>query len=397
MSKPITFDRVLGRLKETRLYWGLLAILLVGMFVSPIDSGGGNIFLSPSNLTDVLRQVSITGIVAVGMTLVILSGGIDLSVGSVMALGSTVTAMMLTQPGWHGGSYAAAIAVAAIVGLAFFVLATSITVRMKLSSALSQMVHWAAGLAGAVAGYFVFSTRLGQGLSMPEIIASAACLGLCVGAVNGFVIARGGLQPFVATLASMVTVLGGARLIAGQDQSVYPIYAGVNAPESFEALRQSVLGIPVPGLVFLLISGAFALLLARFTLGRRIYAIGGNEVAAYLAGVRVPRTKVIIYALCGMLASIAGVLYAAQYRQGKPDAGEGLELDAIAAVVIGGASLMGGRGFVFGTVMGVLILGLLTNILQLSNVDGNMQLVLKGVIIVAAVLIQGGGVVLGRR
>jgi simple sugar transport system permease protein len=126
------------------------------------------------------------------------------------------------------------------------------------------------------------------------------------------------------------------------------------------------------------------------TFGRYIYAIGGNEQAARLAGIQVDQLKIAVYAISGMLASTAGVLYTAQYRQGKPDAGAGAELDAIAAVVIGGTNLMGGRGSMVGTLVGVLIFGFLGNILQLRNIDSNTQLVLKGGIILAAVLLQEG-------
>jgi simple sugar transport system permease protein len=144
----------------------------------------------------------------------------------------------------------------------------------------------------------------------------------------------------------------------------------------------------MPGLFFL---GAILLYGAvlRFTpFGRYVYAIGGNEEAARLSGIASGRVKIATYAISGLLAGVAAVLYVAQYRQGKPDAGAGLELDAIAAVVIGGTSLMGGRGSLAGTFCGVLIFGLLSNILQLHNINSNLQLVLKGVIIVGTVLVQ---------
>jgi simple sugar transport system permease protein len=222
------------------------------------------------------------------------------------------------------------------------------------------------------------------------IIAAAVASGVVLGSISGALIAYGSLQPFIATLAMMVAALGGARLLAGQDRSVIPIYSGINAPESFDLLRASLWGIPVPGLVFIALVLVFAALLKYFRFGRYLYAIGGNERAAFLAGVPVAVAKVRVYALSGGLAALAGVLYCAQYRQGKPDAGAGLELDAIAAVVIGGANLMGGRGSLWGTLVGVLIFGLLSNILQLNNVDANTQLLLKGVIIVLAVLLQEG-------
>jgi ribose/xylose/arabinose/galactoside ABC-type transport system permease subunit len=146
--------------------------------------------------------------------------------------------------------------------------------------------------------------------------------------------------------------------------------------------------VPVPGLFFLAVVIFSALLLRATTFGRYVYAIGGNEQAARLSGVAIDRVKIAVYAVSGFLASLAGVLYTAQYRQGKPDAGVGMELDAIAAVVIGGTSLMGGKGSIAGTFVGVLIFGFLSNILQLNNIDSNTQLVLKGGIILAAVLVQ---------
>ncbi len=210
-----------------------------------------------------------------------------------------------------------------------------------------------------------------------------------VGAINGIVIVGGRLQPFIVTLAMMVTALGVARLTAGQNNAVLPVYTGTNAVAEFDILRSLVFGvIPVPGLFFLaavLIYGA----VLRFTaFGRYVYAIGGNEEAARLSGIDVARTKIATYAVSGMLAGVAAVLFVAQYRQGKPDAGTGLELDAIAAVVIGGTSLMGGRGGIAGTFVGVLIFGLLSNLLQLHNINSNLQLVLKGLIIVGTVLLQ---------
>jgi simple sugar transport system permease protein len=199
----------------------------------------------------------------------------------------------------------------------------------------------------------------------------------------------GRLQPFIVTLAMMVTALGIARLTAGQNNAVLPVYTGSNATEDFENLRSLVFGIvPMPGIFFLAAIILYAVVLRLTPFGRYVYAIGGNEEAARLSGIDSGRVKIVTYALSGLLAGVAAVLYVAQYRQGKPDAGAGLELDAIAAVVIGGTSLMGGRGGLAGTFCGVLIFGLLSNILQLHNIDSNLQLVLKGLIIVGTVLVQ---------
>jgi simple sugar transport system permease protein len=212
-----------------------------------------------------------------------------------------------------------------------------------------------------------------------------------VGALNGIIITKGRMQPFIVTLAMMVGILGVARLVTGQDASVVPVYAGTNSTQDVDMLRALLWRVlPIPGLFFLAAALVFGLVLRTTTFGRYIYAMGGNEQATRLSGIAVDRVKIAVYALSGMLASLAGVLYTAQYLQGKPDAGEGIELDAIAAVVIGGTSLMGGRGSMAGTLVGVLIFGFLGNILQLNNIDSNTQLVLKGAIILGAVLLQEG-------
>ena len=168
-----------------------------------------------------------------------------------------------------------------------------------------------------------------------------------------------------------------------------PVYTGSNAVAEFDVLRSLVFGIfPAPGLFFLAAVIVYGAVLRFTAFGRYVYAIGGNEEAARLSGIDVARVKIATYACSGLLAGIAAVLFVAQYRQGKPDAGAGLELDAIAAVVIGGTSLMGGRGGLAGTLVGVLIFGLLSNLLQLHNINSNLQLVLKGLIIVGTVLVQ---------
>ena len=215
------------------------------------------------------------------------------------------------------------------------------------------------------------------------------CFALALGAINGVLIVEGGLQPFIATLAMMVSALGIGRLTGGQDFAVIPVYTGTNATEAFDVLRSMVWGlIPMPSIFFLVAIVLFGAILRFTTFGRYVYAIGGNVEAAKLSGVKVKQVQFAAYVISGMLAGLAGVLFVAQYRQGKPDAGSGLELDAIAAVVIGGTSLMGGRGGLAGTFVGVLIFGLLSDILQLQNIDSNVQLLMKGLIIVGTVFVQ---------
>ena len=385
---------VLRFLLRTKLYWGLIALYAVGVLASPISSRGVNIFLTEANQSDVLRQVSNNGIVAVGMTLVILIGGIDLSVGSVMALGSVLCAMLLTQTGW---TTASALAIPLFAAFVLLAVAWGVTLagRGRRGARLAGWVCGALASAGAVAWTV---GQVPQKFGVLGVLLVVPVAGLAVGALNGVIIARARLQPFIVTLAMMVGMLGTARLVAGPDTTVYPVYTGTNATPAFEGLRMLIHHVlPVPGLFFLAAVVIFSLLLRRTTFGRYIYAIGGNEQATRFSGVAVERVKIAVYALSGALACLAGVLYVAQYRQGKPDAGVGIELDAIAAVVIGGTNLMGGRGSIVGTLVGVLIFGFLGNILQLRNIDSNTQLVLKGVIIIVAVLLQEGNVRFGRR
>ncbi|MCX8279342.1 ABC transporter permease [Phyllobacterium sp. 0TCS1.6C] len=396
LHMPDLVGRLKSVLKHTKLYWGLGLLFLVGVLSSPVSSKGNNIFLSFGNLSDVFRQVSVTGITAVGMTLVILIAGIDLSVGSVLALGSVVCAMLLTNEGW---SAAYSLGVPAVFLLSFLVISSIAAFAVKamrasqdssaaVSSGMSRPALALALVAAAAIAAWVFAGS-GTKAGVLLVLLVVPAVGFMLGAINGLVIVGGRLQPFIVTLAMMVAGLGVARLTAGQNTAVWPVYTGSNATENFEVLRSLIFGIvPVPGVIFAAIVLLFWAVLTFTKFGRYIYAIGGNEEAARLAGVPVWRVKITVYAISGYLAALAGILYVAQYRQGKPDAGMGLELDAIAAVVIGGTSLMGGRGSMIGTLVGVLIFGFLSNILQLNNIDSNTQLVLKGMIIIAAVLLQ---------
>jgi simple sugar transport system permease protein len=384
---------------RSKLYWGLGFLLVFGALSSPITSKGANIFLSLGNLTDVLRQVSVTGIVAVGMTLVILIAGIDLSVGSVLALGTVICAMLLTQEGWTTASYLGVPAVGAIMFVCSwavihvirgFVWTKGSRGGQFAGSAVTALVALVcAGVATALMIWL--SAQVPGKFGVLAVLITVPCVCALFGAINGALIVYGRLQPFIVTLAMMVGALGLARLIAGQDTAVYPVYTGTNATKNFEALRTLLWAvIPVPGFFFLAVLLTFYALTRFTTYGAYLLAIGGNEQASRLAGINVNRIKIVTYTICSALAGLAGILYVAQFRQGKPDAGMGLELDAIAAVVIGGTSLMGGRGTVIGTMVGVLIFGFLGNILQLNNIDSNSQLVLKGAIIIAAVLLQEG-------
>jgi len=290
---------------------------------SPVR-GGRPVFIDIGNLTDILRQVAEKGILAVGMTAVVISGGIDLSVGSVLALAATLTAWCFMKAG---------------MGLA----ATILTV----------------------------------------LAAGALC-----GAINGFVVARWKLQPFIATLATMSAARGVARYVSGG--MAIPLGFGQGAaPESVHRLAGTLLPyVPAPAVLFLLTVAGMHVFLSRTSAGRYLYAIGDNETAARLSGIRVAWHKAGVYVIAATLAALAGIVHCAQLEQGNPNDGVAYELDAIAAVVIGGTSLSGGTGSVGGTLVGVLIIGVINNIMGLNNVDANLQLILKGVIILGAVWLQ---------
>jgi len=302
---------------------GLAAVLLLAVVTSPMR-GGRPVFLDVGNLTDILRQVAEKGILAAGMTPVIISGGIDLSVGSVLALAATLAGSLLMS---------------------------------------GSLGVW------ATAG----------------IVFAAGCL---CGLVSGLVVSRWRIQPFVATLAMMSAARGIARYLSGG--AAIPLgFGGGGAPESFRALAAPVVPyVPAPAVVFLVSVGAIAVLMARTRAGRYLYAIGDNEQTARLAGVRVGLHKTSAYVLCAGMAALAGIIHCAQLEQGNPNDGVGYELDAIAAVVIGGTSLSGGVGTVSGTLVGTLIIGIINNSMGLNNVDANLQLILKGAIILAAVWLQ---------
>jgi ribose transport system permease protein len=302
---------------------GLAAVVLLAIVFSPVR-GGRPVFVDVGNLTDILRQVAEKGILAAGMTPVIISGGIDLSVGSVLALSATLTASLLMRGGFSA---------------------------------------WTA---------------------IPLVLA----IGCFWGLINGLVVARWRLQAFIATLATMSAARGVARYVSGG--AAVPLGFGEGgAPESFRALAAPILPfVPVPAVVFLVSVGAVAVLMSRMRAGRYIYAIGDNEQAARLSGVDVRLHKTMVYVLCAGLAALAGIIHCAQLEQGNPNDGVGYELDAIAAVVIGGTSLSGGVGTVGGTLVGTLIIGIINNSMGLNNVDANLQLILKGAIILAAVWLQ---------
>jgi ribose/xylose/arabinose/galactoside ABC-type transport system permease subunit len=298
------------RAGEFALVGATFVLAIVFSFVAPG-------FFSVANAVNIALSIAVTGILAVGMTAIILTGGIDLSVGSVIAL----------------------------VGVAG-----------ALSAAASQ--------------------------TAPALIPLAVALlvGIATGVVNGTLVAYLRVPAFVATLA-MLTIARGLAFIISGGRSVG------NLPDSFSLLGRSVLlGIPTPVILMAVVMLAGHFLLSRTVIGRHIYSIGGNPEAAWLAGVNIRRVTWAVYVLNGAFAGIAGLTLASRLGAGVPNAGMQYELDVIAAVVVGGTSLTGGRGSIPGTLWGTVFIGVLTNGLNLANVDPYVQKIALGVVIVVAVV-----------
>jgi ribose transport system permease protein len=293
-----------------------LAILCaVGLYTA------GDRFGDVDNVLTILRLAAVIGVVSVGMTFVIIGGGIDLSVGALVALSSVWATTLATQQ-------------------------------------LAEDFHWIV------------------------MVFTALVVGSVAGLINGVVIAYGKLAAFIATLAMLASARGLAEIIANrrtqivQDRDFRAFFAG------------DVLGIPTLVIIFALVAIAGWVLLNRTTFGRRTFAVGGNAEAARLAGIRVQRHTVMLYVLSGFCCGIAAVMLMARTTTGSSTHGTLYELDAIAAVVIGGTLLIGGRGTIVGTVLGVLIFSTLGNVFTLNNLSSSAQNVARGVIIVAAVLLQ---------
>lgn len=334
-ASSTTADAPVARRKVTIPDWvftfsawvALVLVLIAAMIFSP-RRNGEIVFLGTNNLLNIVRAVSETGILAIGMTFVILVAGIDLSVGAVLGLAAVGVAVLMTV----------------------------------------------------------------NGLGVLPAVLLVLCIGLAFGLVQGFITARLGVQAFIVTLAGMQVARGLARIWSG-GQGVPLAYGGDGpgtAPQAFALLNSRVFNgtVPVPALIFIGVA-VIAVLVMRYTVfARHVHAVGGNPRAARLSGVPVTRVRVMVFGIAGLLAALAGIIHAGQLNQGSPNDGMGYELDAIAAVVIGGTSLMGGVGSMAGTIAGALLLGILNNVLALNNVDSNIQLLIKGVIIVAAASVQ---------
>ena len=295
----------------------LIGLIIFGVIVSILNPR----FLSTANLLNILRQTSINAIIAAGMTFVILTGGIDLSVGSILAICGAVSASML---------------------------------------------------AGGVNGYIVLIITI--------------VLGTILGAVSGSFISYGKLQAFITTLVAM-TFLRGATLVFTDGKPISMGF-GDNAL-LFDTIGGGYLfGIPVPIYIMIVVFAVCNYVLKNTKFGRYVFAVGGNEEATKLSGINVEKLKVKVYAISGGLAALAGIMITSRLGSAQPTAGTGYELDAIAAVVLGGTSLSGGIGSISGTITGALIIGVLGNALNLLGVPSYYQMMIKAIVILAAVLID---------
>lgn len=303
-------NKLINRVQDLGALIALILLVVVIGFISPE-------FRTVDNFLSLLRQSSINGLIAFGMTCVILTGGIDLSVGSVLALTTAICAGLIVN--------------GVPVGLAMII---------------------------------------------------ALILGVVFGVISGILVTKGRLQPFIATLITMTVFRGmtmifmDGRPISGLGDSFILKFLG----------KGSILGIPVPVILFIAIFILFMFLLQKTTFGRRIYATGSNWKSAKLAGVNIDRTKIIAYAISGLMAAMAGLILLSRLNSAQPTLGSGYELDAIAAAALGGVSMDGGRGKLWGTFVGVLIIAVLNNGLNILGVSSYYQDVVKGLVILIAVL-----------
>ncbi|CBL90676.1 MAG: ribose ABC transporter permease [Leuconostoc gelidum] len=295
----------------------VLALIVLALLTTAMNPS----FLDPNNLLNLLRQVSINGLIAFGMTFVILTGGIDLSVGAILALTSALSAMMITS-------------------------------------------------------------------GVPTLIAMLVgiIIGGILGGVNGLIITKGGAAPFIASLATM-TIFRGATYVFTNGNPITG--KAMNNSFVFQFIgRGYFFGIPVPVILMIIAFIILYVLLHKMTFGRKTYALGGNEKAAFVSGIKVNITKTWIYVISGIMSSAAGMILISRLSSAQPDAGTGFEMDAIAAVVLGGTSLAGGRGRIFGTLIGALIIGTLNNGMNLIGISSFYQQIVKGIVIIIAVLLD---------
>ncbi|MBF6626360.1 ribose ABC transporter permease [Aerococcaceae bacterium zg-BR9] len=308
-----------GNVKNIASDWlsqfgSVIALLILVLVITILNPN----FISINNLLNLFRQVSINGLIAFGMTFVIMTGGIDLSVGSILALTSAFTASLLVQN-------------------------------------TNELI---AIFIGLIAGVFM-------------------------GCINGLLVSKGKLAPFIATLATMTIFRGATLVFTGGN----PITVPRSSVFSYLG-RGYFLAVPFPVIVYFIFFVILYVVLHKTAFGRKTFSIGGNEKASLISGVNVEKLKIKIYAISGLMAAVAGIIQASRLSSAQPTAGESFEIDAIAAVVLGGTSMAGGRGGLFGTLIGALIIGTISNGLNILGVSSFYQDIAKGIVIVLAMLLD---------
>lgn len=332
-SSPRSSSRMAGRTARFVLFalraraFFILFLLLILFTVLTPD------FMTENNLSILAKHVSISALLAVGMTFVVLAGGIDLSVGSIAGLGGIIAGLLITQ------------------------------------------------------GINVGGTAHYPPIARVILLTVLACM--MIGALNGFLVAKASVPPFIATLGTLYIARGTALLLS--NGHTLPNLGGIPARHNtgFTAIGQSfLLGVPLPVWIMLIVAAFAGVVAAKTPFGRHVYAVGGNERAARLAGIRVERIKLITYVFSSICAAFVSLIIASQLESAHPATGESFELNAIAAVVLGGTSLMGGRGSVTGSIIGACVIGVLADGLIMMGVSEFWQIVIKGVVIVVAVAID---------
>ncbi|MBE2240727.1 MAG: ABC transporter permease [Caldilineaceae bacterium] len=319
-AKNANWERINAFLNK----YGIVLILLAMLIAFSLLSEG---FFTTRNIFNIIRQISFMGLIAIGVTMVIITGGIDLGSGSVLALCAVIATSLAQLP-------------------------NSATLKY-------------------------------EGLNLPIIapIIAALAVGALTGVINGSLISKFKIPPFIATLGMMTVARGFALIYSNKPLSQL-------TPEYNFIGQGAILGVPFPVIILIVVAVATHIMLNNTPFGRYIYALGGNEQAARISGVNIDRVKIGVYTLAGLLSGLAGLVVSSRVGSGQPGQGVGIELDAIAAAVIGGTSLAGGIGTIWGTIVGALIIGVLDNGLILLNVDQYWITIVKGAIIVVAVIID---------
>ncbi|MEA2203987.1 MAG: D-xylose transport system permease protein [Blastocatellia bacterium] len=386
----LTPQTTIGRFKIStdvlRAYTMVFALIAIWIY---FHYSTNQIFLDPRNFSNLMRQTAVTGVLAVGMLMVIITGQIDLSVGSVVGLAGGIAAI---AQGWLGWGLVPSLAAGIAVGIAIGATQGALTAYVNIPAfivTLGGLLAWRGVILGLSRGETI-PIRLQQFKSLGQdyvgplvgwIVAAIA-----VAAIVWFALARsrtrhrhGLAEPGIGL--KLLRIVLPALVVVG---FIYMMNSYEIAPGRFA-------GIPIPVIIFLAIALAGAFLTQNTTFGRYLYAIGGNPDAARLSGINIRRHLLAVFCIMGALSGVAAIIYTARVGSASPDAGQLLELDAIAACVIGGTSLMGGRGTVFGAILGALIMASLDNGMSLKNVEPYMQNIIKGAILVAAVGLDMAG------